>query len=227
MKNVLKKGAVSECPGEAECSLVKEITLLRERCLELEELCFIDALTGLYNFKYMKKALEMEMERTRRTRLPTGLIMADLDHFKTINDTYGHEFGNVALSLVGRVLKESIRVIDVACRYGGEEFTIILPGASLRESIRVAGRMSENIRYSPVVFDKESVTLTASFGVTVFQFSDEYTPEDFLKKADNLLYEAKNLGRNAICSDTIGPAYQPDEVTVDEKALLFSPSETK
>ena len=225
MKDVCKERAASGCPGVTECSLLKEIALLRERCLKLEELSFADALTGLYNFRYMQKALEMEMERTRRTRLSTGLIIADLDHFKNVNDLYGHECGNAALSLVGRVLKESVRIIDVPCRYGGEEFAIILPGASLREAVRIAERLSENIRYSPVVFGKESVALTASFGVAVFHSSDESTADEFVKRADDLLYEAKSSGRNMIRSEPYGPMYRPDEVTAAEKAELFSKGE--
>lgn len=222
MKNI-KDRAASGCPGVTECSLMKEIELLRARCLKLEELSFADALTGLYNLRYMQKALEMEMERTRRNRLPTGLIMADLDHFKNVNDLYGHECGNAALSLVGKVLKESVRIIDVPCRYGGEEFAIILPGASLREAVRIAERLSENIRYSPVVCGNQSVELTASFGVAVFHSSEESTADEFLKRADTLLYEAKNSGRNLIRSEPYGPMYQPDEVTAEEKAELLSP----
>jgi diguanylate cyclase (GGDEF)-like protein len=142
-----------------------------------------------------------------------------------VNDLYGHECGNSALCLVGKVLKESVRIIDVPCRYGGEEFAVILPGASLREAVRIAERLSENIRYSPVVFEKESVSLTASFGVAVYHSSDECTVDEFLKRADDLLYEAKNMGRNLIRSEPYGPMYQPDEVTADEKALLLSPAE--
>ena len=224
MKDVYKERAASECPSATQCSLMKEVALLREQCRKLEELSFVDALTGLYNLRYMQKALEAEMERTRRTRLPTGLIMADLDYFKNVNDLYGHECGNAALVLVGQVLKESVRIIDVPCRYGGEEFAIILPGASLRESIRIAERLSDNIRYSPVVFENESVAMTASFGVAVFHSTDESTAAEFLKRADDLLYEAKNSGRNQISSEPYSPVYQPDEVTADEKAELFSPA---
>jgi diguanylate cyclase (GGDEF)-like protein len=223
LKDGCKVGAASECPSVKECSLTKEIALLREQCRKLEELSFVDELTGLFNFRYMHRALETEMERTRRTRLPTGLIMADLDYFKNVNDLYGHECGNAALVLVGQVLRESVRIIDVPCRYGGEEFAIILPGASLRESVRIAERLSDNIRYSPVVFENESVALTASFGVAVFHSTDESTVAEFLKRADELLFEAKNSGRNRISSEPYSPAYQPDEVTADEKAALFSP----
>lgn len=222
LNNAGGDGATTECPSAADCSLMEEIRRLREECRRLEELCFIDELTGLYNFRYMQKAMEVEMERTRRTRLPTGLIVADLDYFKNVNTLYGHECGNAALSLVGRVLKESVRIIDVPCRYGGEEFAIILPGASLREAVRIAERLGDNIRYSPVVFENESVTITASFGVAIFQSSDEATVEGFLKKTDMLLYEAKNLGRNRVCAEQLESLVPQDEVTAEEKKALTS-----
>jgi diguanylate cyclase (GGDEF)-like protein len=222
LKDVRRERAETGCPSVADCVLTKEIELLRERCSKLEELSFVDALTGLYNFRYMQKALEMEIERTRRTRLPTGLIMADLDCFKNVNDLYGHDGGNATLALVGKVLKESVRIIDVACRYGGEEFAIILPGASLREAVRIAERLSENIRYSPIVLGDDSVSITASFGVTVFRANDGTTPAQLVKRADELLYEAKSSGRNRVCSEPYSPLYQTDEVSVDEKAELFA-----
>ena len=223
VKDVCGEVAANGCPGATDCSLVKEIALLREQCRKLEELSFVDALTGLYNFRYMQKALEMEMERTRRTRLPTGLIMADLDHFKNVNTLYGHECGNAALRLLGKVLMESVRKIDVPCRYGGEEFAIILPGSSLRESVKIAERLSDNIRYNPVVFENKSLTLTASFGVAVFHSVDQSTAGEFVKRADELLYEAKKSGRNRVCSESYGPEIQPDEVTAEEKMALSSP----
>ncbi len=214
--------AVNGCPNEIECTLKEEITLLRERCHKLEELSFIDALTGLYNFRYMQRSLEMEMERTRRTKLPTGLIMIDLDHFKNVNTLYGHECGNAVLAHFGKILQESIRVIDVPCRYGGEEFSLILPGASLMQSVRIAERLQESIRSKPITFDSKTLRITASFGVAVFRYTDESTVGAFLNRADRLLYEAKNSGRDRICAEKPGPLFISDEVTESEKAALFS-----
>jgi diguanylate cyclase (GGDEF)-like protein len=202
--------------------LVEEIELLRERCRQLEELSFVDALTGLYNFRYMQRSLEIEMERTRRTELPTGLIMIDLDHFKNVNTLYGHECGNVVLKQFGKVLKESVRVIDVPCRYGGEEFALILPGAALRESTAIAERLREITRCNPVSFGTETVRITASLGVAVFRYTDECTVGEFLNRADRLLYEAKNTGRDRLCAEQPPPVFMSDEVTADEKAALFS-----
>jgi diguanylate cyclase (GGDEF)-like protein len=201
---------------------MEEIERLREQCRKLEELSFVDGLTGLFNFRYLQKALEMEMERTRRTKLSTGLIMIDLDHFKDFNTMYGHECGNTALAWVGKILRDSVRVIDVPCRYGGEEFALVLPGASTRQSIKIAERLRETIRCNPVSFENESVTITASFGVAVFRYSDECSARGFVDRADRLLYEAKNSGRDRICAEEPDAVFMSDEVTADEKAELFS-----
>lgn len=205
------------------CSLIEELDRLREQCKTLEELSYVDALTGLYNFRYMQRALEMEMERSRRTRLPTGLIMIDVDHFKRINTKHGHECGNVALAWVGRILREGIRVIDVPCRYGGEEFALILPGTSLAQSIKIADRLRETLSENPVLLHNESVTLTASFGVSVFRSNDGYSVGEFLDRTDGFLYQAKSTGRNKVCSEEAPPLFAPDEVTAEEKGGLFAP----
>lgn len=207
---------VKECPLEAE------MAELRERCRKLEELSYVDALTGHYNFRYLQRALEMEMERTRRTKLPTSLIMLDLDHFKNINTVYGHECGNTALAWVARILREGIRLIDIPCRYGGEEFALILPGTSLIQATGIAERLREAIASNPVNFQGQMVSLSGSFGVAVFRFTDELTISKFLSKADELLYKAKNSGRNCVCTEELPPVFQPDEVTAEEKAGLFA-----
>ena len=223
--NVERNYEANGCPNVKECSVIEEVELLRERCRKLEELSFVDALTGLYNFRHLQRSLEIEMERTRRTKLPTGLVMIDLDHFKSVNNLYGHECGNMVLGQFGKILKDNVRVIDVPCRYGGEEFAVILPGASLRQSTRIAERLRENIRSNPVPFGENSIKITASFGVAVFRFGDECTLGEFLNKADRLLYEAKNTGRDRICAEEPDAVVIPDEVTVGEKAALFSSTE--
>ena len=200
------KNNEKNCPaGVEDCTLSVEVAQLREQVRNLETLSYIDALTGLFNFRFMQRALEMEMERTRRTFLPTSLIMADLDHFKNINGTYGHEAGNTALAWVGRLLRESVRIIDAACRYGGEEFALILPSTSLVQSSNIAERLRVIINSNSVLLNGQHVTLTASFGVAVFSFTDNWTVSDFLSKADGLLYQAKSSGRDRVFSQEIAP----------------------
>ncbi|MDR3570081.1 MAG: GGDEF domain-containing protein [Syntrophobacteraceae bacterium] len=204
-----------------QCSLIEEVELLRERCRKLEELSFVDALTGLFNFRYMQRALEMEMERSRRTKLPTGLIMLDLDHFKNVNTVYGHEGGNVVLAHLGKLLKESVRVIDIPCRYGGEEFALILPNASTFQATSIAKRLRELVRERPVEIGAQTLPISASFGVAVFRHTDEDTLNSFISRADRLLYEAKSAGRDRICAEQPPAVSMAEEVSVDEKSALF------
>jgi diguanylate cyclase (GGDEF)-like protein len=204
---------------------VEEVKLLRERCLKLEELSFVDGLTGLYNFRYMQIALEMEMERTRRTKLPTGLIMLDVDHFKDFNARYGHEGGNAALAALGKLLKESVRVIDIPCRYGGEEFAVILPNAFHKQTVSIAERLRELVQACSVEFKGQTLHISASFGVTVFNRSDQETLSSFISKADLLLYDAKEAGRNRVCSDESCFTPLIEEATAEEKSALFSSDE--
>lgn len=214
-----------ECPDVLHCSLVEEVKLLRERCLKLEEISFVDGLTGLYNFRYMQRALEMEMERTRRTKLPTGLIMFDIDHFKDFNSRYGHEGGNAALAALGKLLKESVRVIDIPCRYGGEEFALILPNAFHKQAISIAERLRELVQSCSVDFKGKSLRFTASFGVAVFNRSDKETASSFISRADRLLYAAKEGGRDRVCFDDSCLIPMAEEVTAEEKSALFSSDE--
>lgn len=204
-----------------DCSLLAEIAKLRERCEKLEALSYIDGLTGLYNYRYFQRSLEMEMERTRRTMLPTSLIMVDLDFFRKINETYGHESGNTALSWVGKALRDGIRLIDIACRYGGEEFALIQPSTSISQAISIADRLRGQISSSPLSLNGGPVHVTASFGVAVFSFTDNWTMSEFVSIADSYLYKAKASGRNRVCYQEI-PAVLPEiGVTQDEKDFLF------
>jgi diguanylate cyclase (GGDEF)-like protein len=213
------------CPaGAKECSLLEEIAALRERCRKLEELSYQDALTGLYNFRHLQRSLEMEMARTRRSLLPTSLIMLDLDHFKNVNTLYGHEAGNSALADISRICREGVRIIDIPCRYGGEEFALIMPSTSLLQASHIAERLRVGISAAPIILNDQQVTITASFGVAVFRHTDNYTVSEFLRKADALLYQAKASGRNRVCTEQM-PQIPPSEVTVDERTGLFAPIE--
>jgi diguanylate cyclase (GGDEF)-like protein len=213
------------CPaGANECSLLEEVAALRERCRKLEELSYYDALTGLYNFRHLQISLEMEMARTRRSLLPTSLIMLDLDLFRNINTIHGHEAGNTALASVGRILHEGVRIIDIPCRYGGEEFALISPSTSLLQASHIAERLRLTISAAPLILNGQEVTVTASFGVAIFRHSDNYTVSDFLSKADTMLYKAKASGRNRVCSEELTPVI-PSEVTVQEREGLFAQTE--
>jgi diguanylate cyclase (GGDEF)-like protein len=158
-----------------------------------------DPLTGLFNYRYLMLALDREMERSKRSGLTFGLIMIDLDYFKRINDTYGHQAGNAALQWVGNIWCSNLRRIDIACRYGGEEFAIILPGTYLLQAVQAAERLRSMLENSPLDLNGERVPLTASFGVEVFNTKDLVSPDELIYRADCFLQEAKQKGRNRVC----------------------------
>ena len=163
-----------------------------------------DELTGLYSFRYFYQALSLEMERTRRSGQPTCLIMLDLDHFKTVNDAYGHEAGNAVLVHISSLIKQSVRRLDVPCRYGGEEFTIILPDTNLIQGVSFANRLRLVIENSPVKTSDSQLEIEASFGVDVYLKGDQLLEKEFLEKVDSFLYLAKQEGRNKVCHSIIG-----------------------
>jgi len=212
-----------KCPStNQECPVFDEVRRLREECKRLQELTQVDTLTGLFNFRYLMVALEGEMERTRRTDLSTGLIMSDLDHFKRINDTHGHECGNEALQWIGKIWHEKLRRIDMACRYGGEEFVVILPGTRLPQAIRAAERLRFALENSPVKLNGKLVRLTASFGVDAYRGRKKLTVETFIKQADHFLLEAKARGRNRVCYDENKLTEAVEGLTLDEREALFA-----
>ncbi len=116
----------SECPiHRAQCPWQEEVVALRQKVEELSELVSTDALTGLYNFRHFKNVLQAEMDRSKRSGIPTSLVLLDIDHFKQVNDTHGHEIGNQALCHLAEILRSEVRTTDIVCRYGGEEFALV------------------------------------------------------------------------------------------------------
>jgi len=157
-----------------------------------------DPLTGLYNRRYMQEFLERELHAARRKRRPLAVMMLDLDHFKRYNDNFGHSAGDQALAVVGETLLRCVRADDVACRYGGEEFALILPECSLRQATVRAEEIRTCIsEYHARRSDQAANTLTVSIGVAAF---DETTDrvDLLLKFADEALYEAKRAGRDRV-----------------------------
>ena len=209
------------CPhDDAECALAVEVEALRDRVQQLESSSRIDALTGFFNYRHLMETLSAEMERTRRTGVPTALIMTDLDHFKRINDTYGHEAGNAALKMATSIWRATIRQVDVACRYGGEEFLFILPGTRFGMAVRAAERLREALAKTPLELDGNTLRLTASFGVAAYTRDQELDVEAFIDNADRYVLLAKQEGRNRVACDRNRLASQETSVSASEKALL-------
>ncbi|MCK5912666.1 MAG: GGDEF domain-containing protein, partial [Desulfuromusa sp.] len=149
------------CPVcETDCGIIGEVAELRQKLEELSTLVRTDTLTGIANYRYFLQALEQEIERTRRSGQPTSLIMLDIDFFKKVNDRWGHEVGNQALVHLSRLLQKIVRKLDIPCRYGGEEFAIILPDTNLAACLPVAERIRQEIHMSPLDISGQPLFLT-------------------------------------------------------------------
>ena len=189
-----------QCPtGEDDCHIIDELVDLRQALAELSELVRTDPLTGLANYRYFSQALEQEIERTQRSGQPTTLIMLDIDFFKKVNDQWGHEIGNQALIHLAKLMLQTVRKLDIPCRYGGEEFTMVLPDTTLEGGWRVAENMRQAVLDKAIPHEKSKAAdcVTLSLGVASY-FGQIDTPEQLLKQADDALYQAKQKGRNRV-----------------------------
>lgn len=194
------RGLVGELLGMVEhitdiTTKVKAEMLLKESESRYKELSIVDELTGLFNKRHFNETLRHETDRAKRYDRPLTMVIMDIDNFKHFNDTYGHAEGDRVLAAMGRIIAKSIRTIDRGNRYGGEEFTVILPDTPGPEAITVA----ERIRLAFAAEDffprkGEKVNKTVSIGIT--QFLPDDTPNSFIKRADKNLYQAKESGKN-------------------------------
>ena len=168
----------------------------------LEELSFDDPLTGIANRRRLDLVLRSEWLRARRSRLPLGLILIDIDLFKQLNDTHGHQEGDVCLQHVARLLSRSVqRSGELTARYGGEEFAIVLPNTDLEGCHRLAEHLRAGIQALAIPHEGSPTgTLTASFGVSSMTPSESNEVDDLVASADRALYEAKAAGRNRVRS---------------------------
>ena len=175
--------------------------LLRNNLDNSLELAVTDALTGLHNRRYMFGQLEALAQRAAKGGAPVACLLLDLDHFKKINDSFGHDVGDEVLREFAVRLASNVRAIDLPCRYGGEEFVTIMPDPALDDALRIAERIRRYVSGSPfrVAQGSELLTVTISIGVAVMSGAGD-TCEALLKRADEALYEAKAAGRNRVIS---------------------------
>ncbi|OHD70085.1 MAG: hypothetical protein A2W19_04650 [Spirochaetes bacterium RBG_16_49_21] len=164
----------------------------------LYEMATTDMMTKLKIYHYFQTLIIEEIDRAIRLNRPLSIIMSDIDNFKILNDTYGHQAGDIALINVARVIRESIRQIDVASRYGGEEFAIILPSTEIHEALIVAERIRENIEKLTIPSDSNELRVTISIGVTQFDPERDKTKNTLIDRADKALYISKRNGRNLV-----------------------------
>jgi len=181
--------------------LLAQATSVLEVCLQRDaqaRLAARDGLTGLYNRRYFDETLEKELMKAERNQAFCSLILLDIDHFKNLNDTHGHDAGDLVLrELAGRMMG-AVRAIDDCCRYGGEEFAVILPACDLKEAAWVAERVRQIIASEPFVLpDGTPAPVTASLGVSAYP-APSVTTTGIAKSADQALYRAKKMGRNQV-----------------------------
>lgn len=184
--------------GELTQTFNKMIVHLGRQKERLEQQANTDSLTGLYNHRFFQERLAQEIKRAERYEKDLALVMIDLDHFKSFNDNHGHPAGDAALKAVAKILKQSVRDIDVAGRYGGEEFAVILPECPLDDAINIAERIRLGIqRHCFYGSDDETVPMTASLGVAHYPTHSQER-EGLIFAADVALYQSKSLSRNRV-----------------------------
>ena len=157
----------------------------------------IDGLTSVHNKRYLIEQLEREISRATRHRRPLTVVMLDIDHFKEVNDIFGHLAGDQVLKEVAQLAKSRLRPDDVIARYGGEEFAIVLPETKLDGGILIADQLRQMIADEMFTFEDEEIQVTVSCGVS--ELATDWRCHDFLKDADRNLYEAKRSGRDRVC----------------------------
>ena len=164
----------------------------------LLQLAQTDPLTRLYNRRHLYEKLEIELNRCFRGRNPIALIMTDIDHFKQVNDKFGHQVGDEVLTKVADLLQEQLRTYDLAARYGGEEFCLVLPETDLEAACEVAERIRQQAEAMTFPAPMENHRLTMSFGVSAYDGTEEGSIDEMIRVADDALYEAKHSGRNQV-----------------------------
>lgn len=165
----------------------------------IERMAITDGLTGLYNHRHFQERLSLEFSRLSRLSTSLSLLLIDIDHFKKINDTYGHPAGDEVLRGVAGVIRDTIRNIDIPARYGGEEFAVLLPDTKIDGAIKMAERLRSSILNRRFSFNEKEIAVTVSTGIATSPY-DAKTKEELIEKADEALYRAKQSGRNRCVS---------------------------
>jgi two-component system, cell cycle response regulator len=192
--------------GKRILDLQEELVAARE---SMREAAMRDSLTGLLNHAEIFGMLERELERARREKKPLSVLLGDIDHFKKVNDSHGHLFGDEALREIARRLQSKLRPYDGVGRYGGEEFLLVLPACDLEGAMQRANELRETIANAPVVAGGVERSITMSLGVAVSECIGVKEVEPLVSRADAALYTAKNNGRNRVEYILSSPAEAP------------------
>jgi diguanylate cyclase (GGDEF)-like protein len=196
-REVEKRSVIEAELREANDRLQHQLGEIRSLQARLEEQVIRDSLTGLYNRRYLDDTLERELRRAQRHGYSVSLVVVDIDHFKRLNDTYGHQAGDAYLKALAAELNENVRAGDVVCRWGGEEFVLVLPDMSRSDASQRAEKWRESIQRLQVPFGEFSLASTVSMGIAAYP-SDGLAPTDLLRAADEALYRAKHDGRDRV-----------------------------
>ena len=188
--------------AEKEIKIANE--LLSSRLIEIEQLqkelheqTLRDPLTGLYNRRYLNETLEREIARGKRGKKHLSIIISDIDHFKKINDTYGHQVGDKFLIEVAAIMKKHARASDIVCRYGGEEFLLVLPDATKTSALKRAEELRKICADICILHEGKKLKITLSFGVATHPIHGK-DADELVVKADKAMYKSKRAGRNQV-----------------------------
>ncbi|MBN2372554.1 GGDEF domain-containing protein [bacterium] len=172
----------------------------QERLLEkLTQQALTDGLTGLYNHRHFWEQASIEMKRANRYSEPLSCLMIDIDNFKFVNDRYNHQFGDSVLRRIATILKTPLRATDILARYGGDEFSVLLPNTDYQGSQVISKKIIKRVRESNFKVKDSSTTVTISLGVSSYPVDQIMDPSQLVEYADTALYEAKAKGKDQIC----------------------------
>jgi diguanylate cyclase (GGDEF)-like protein len=179
---------------------VGQLLKVNELEKQMRELAAYDSMTNLYNRGSCLLALECAIRQIKRTQTDLVILYIDIDHFKDINDTYGHDVGDIVIKHFANYLKNSLRESDIIGRIGGEEFLVGLPSLELEKGKTVAEKLKAGVANNLIVINNDTtIHVTISIGISIYRYTEEINLREILKKADIALYNAKNSGRNRVC----------------------------
>jgi diguanylate cyclase (GGDEF)-like protein len=197
VENITERKKAAEDLRDANQRLQMQLVEIKKLQTELQELAIRDPLTGLFNRRYLQETMQRELDRALREVYPVCLVMADIDRFKRVNDTFGHAAGDMVLISLADQLSTQTRSFDIVCRYGGEEFLLVLPNLSIGAAFQRAEQWRSSFEASKVIFEEKAINTSISLGIAEFPVHGR-TSVEVITAADSALYKAKAGGRNRI-----------------------------
>ena len=197
MEDITRRKEAERALQDANKGLEEQLKEIQSLQNKLREQAIRDPLTGAFNRGYLDETLQREMARAKRNHTPLSVMMIDVDHFKKINDTYGHKAGDYILKSVGKLLMKDSRACDCVCRFGGDEFAVLLPEMNEEDAINRAEHWRQMIKKKHVLFSKSTIAPTISIGISTYTNLNR-TNQYLIDHADKALYTAKAEGRDCV-----------------------------